>query len=805
MNDQREQRRRFGARYHSSTASEQRNSGCFNLRYPNTLELSTVASEHHRRGRRSASTSGYTRCWDDPYGQQFDFSRDGQHEDTTPYAPKYTSSRPKASGQTIRAPGSSIVTTPSTPSDLVDHNFLPPKTHSEFLTKLTKQNTISNRGPGLQSKAFAYSSLEAASAPILMSKAGSRVAAGSSQGVPARAKESVMKGPRVAMGSAEKKAKSGRDACNSSSPVISPYALRDRSKLNPFHCSPTSLLSASLSSQGLATMKKRKLNSEGSASKPIALDSDSESEAVLHFECASNSVETAGDVVKNDDARTDVADNSAEAVADPEDIASQAVARIIDCDAAIGLFQVTVDLYFQSDRMCMRNIRGKYEAWPFEQHYVLELEHLHDVRSHNVSMETAADAQVTVDETDRTSHLQEEASYIALKLPPLDHAAAKDFYDPTSSDVSRGYVIFCPMETASGNSLGNVIGILRGHADIQMIDDKEHAKGYLRALVHQPFSYKPSQLRRRRNSTGEIVGTPESDEECIGDSITVLTYPLPPCTTDVVTIVRRDVSRLNPGRYLNDNIIDYYFKRMMLETFRDHELVQEKVLFLSSHFYSRLRAGKGSTAGARIESGYKNVSTWLSRSSLFTRSIIFIPINKDVHWSLAVILNPGIAGAEPSNEEAFSCIAVLDPLGSYHRKAAIIRNLRAFLRMQWANSEERSSEPEAQSVPEYGVDRVLTLSVETPLQANSYDCGVYVLKFAEVMLKKCLDLGLLAQNEGVICKDVTDKHLEALITSSAFTAEDITATRKQIQRYIEVDTRAYLLRKDKTSAEEVRY
>ena len=128
----------------------------------------------------------------------------------------------------------------------------------------------------------------------------------------------------------------------------------------------------------------------------------------------------------------------------------------------------------------------------------------------------------------------------------------------------------------------------------------------------------------------------------------------------------------------------------------------------------------------------------------------------------------------------------------------------SFLRMQWANSEERSSELETQSVSEYGVDRVLTLSVETPLQANSYDCGVYVLKFAEVMLKKCLDLGLLAQNEGVISKDVTDKHLEALITSSAFTAEDITATRKQIQQYIEVDTRAYLMRKDKTSAEEVR-
>uniref|UniRef100_M4C2N6 Ubiquitin-like protease family profile domain-containing protein n=1 Tax=Hyaloperonospora arabidopsidis (strain Emoy2) TaxID=559515 RepID=M4C2N6_HYAAE len=244
-----------------------------------------------------------------------------------------------------------------------------------------------------------------------------------------------------------------------------------------------------------------------------------------------------------------------------------------------------------------------------------------------------------------------------------------------------------------------------------------------------------------------------------------------------------------------------FSRRMMLETFRDHTLVQEKVLFLSSHFYSRLRAGKGATAEARMKAGYKNVSTWLSRSSLFTRSIIFIPINKDVHWSLAVILNPGIAGLESSDEDAFSCIAVLDPLGSYHRKAAIIRNLRAFLQMQWASSEGSLGETEAESVSEYGIERVLTSNVETPLQQNSYDCGVYVLKFAEVMLKNCLELGLLAQNDGVIGKDVIDNHLGALITSSAFTAEDITATRKQIQQYIEVDAREYLLRKDKAASE----
>ncbi|CEG37868.1 Peptidase C48, SUMO/Sentrin/Ubl1 [Plasmopara halstedii] len=79
--------------------------------------------------------------------------------------------------------------------------------------------------------------------------------------------------------------------------------------------------------------------------------------------------------------------------------------------------------------------------------------------------------------------------------------------------------------------------------------------------------------------------------------------------------------------------------------------------------------------------------------------------------------------------EALPCIAVLDPLGSYHRKAAIIRSLKTFLRMQWDNSQECVDNMNA--ISEYEMDQVHTLNVNAPHQENSYDCGVYVLKFAE--------------------------------------------------------------------------
>lgn len=53
----------------------------------------------------------------------------------------------------------------------------------------------------------------------------------------------------------------------------------------------------------------------------------------------------------------------------------------------------------------------------------------------------------------------------------------------------------------------------------------------------------------------------------------MLTYPLPPCTTDIVTLIRRDVSRLKPERYLNDNLIDYYFKYGLIVVLRSTGLL----------------------------------------------------------------------------------------------------------------------------------------------------------------------------------------------------------------------------------------
>lgn len=186
--------------------------------------------------------------------------------------------------------------------------------------------------------------------------------------------------PRTLLTSAEKRLKLN-NARKTSSPVISHYALRDRNKPKLFEYSPTATQPFMLRNPRLARLGKRKMNSEGSAAKPIALDSDSESEPEVQSDSASNSTNIVDEVLN--DTRINTAKKDLEEkppAVDLEEIALHAMAQILNCDVMIGLFLCIVDLFFQGDRMCMGNIRGKYEDWPFKEYYLFDFEHLQDVR-----------------------------------------------------------------------------------------------------------------------------------------------------------------------------------------------------------------------------------------------------------------------------------------------------------------------------------------------------------------------------------------------------------------------------------------
>jgi Ulp1 family protease len=134
-----------------------------------------------------------------------------------------------------------------------------------------------------------------------------------------------------------------------------------------------------------------------------------------------------------------------------------------------------------------------------------------------------------------------------------------------------------------------------------------------------------------------------------------------------VEILVQDLDRLNPGQWLNDNLIEFWF----LWLIRNENLDTTDVMMTSTYFYTTL-----------IEKGVHAVDRWFVDDDVFNKKYIMVPINSDNHWSLAVIINPGKISVELDDTEEleeFPCIVMLDSLKSYQNKQVIAKGLHMWL------------------------------------------------------------------------------------------------------------------------------
>ena len=75
------------------------------------------------------------------------------------------------------------------------------------------------------------------------------------------------------------------------------------------------------------------------------------------------------------------------------------------------------------------------------------------------------------------------------------------------------------------------------------------------------FNLQTKQYNTRGRSKRRKLEIGENPE----DAIVVLLYPMEENAQDVITMNRGDLKRLEPGEYLNDNIIDFKLKILMEE------------------------------------------------------------------------------------------------------------------------------------------------------------------------------------------------------------------------------------------------
>ncbi|XP_031733887.1 sentrin-specific protease 7-like [Anarrhichthys ocellatus] len=245
----------------------------------------------------------------------------------------------------------------------------------------------------------------------------------------------------------------------------------------------------------------------------------------------------------------------------------------------------------------------------------------------------------------------------------------------------------------------------------------------------------------------------------------LIQYPAAP-SKGRITVTKEDLACLSGGEFLNDVIIDFYLKFLLLEGVGGS--VVERSHVFSSFFYKQLsrRRAAGVDDAPSVPDRHmrhQRVKTWTRNVDIFTKDFLFVPVNQEAHWYLVVVCFPGLeevqhqefqsstgGSKQPAGKpSSFSlrsqqppectlqswqretvlkrpCVLVMDSLKlSYHEN--VCRLLRDYLQVEW---EVRRGTPRL-----FTADSMRSSSCRVPQQDNSSDCGLYLLQYVESFLQ----------------------------------------------------------------------
>ena len=221
--------------------------------------------------------------------------------------------------------------------------------------------------------------------------------------------------------------------------------------------------------------------------------------------------------------------------------------------------------------------------------------------------------------------------------------------------------------------------------------------------------------------------------------------------SDSVTVTVADRDRLEDGEFLNDSLVDCFLKDATAG-----DTLAARIHLFSSYFFTKMTdiSEDEPTAAKAVERWTKKLG-----KKLFHLDFLFVPVNENLHWSLAVVVNPSgdappdhdvidLVDSSDDDDDATTsdhsttrktkkkvpekknepCILVFDSLRC-HDHERIARYLRAFLKHEYAEhfgACGRRFSPE--TMPVIQLESV-------PHQQNSYDCGVFVLEYFDLILK----------------------------------------------------------------------
>ncbi|XP_057874778.1 sentrin-specific protease 7 isoform X6 [Melospiza georgiana] len=156
----------------------------------------------------------------------------------------------------------------------------------------------------------------------------------------------------------------------------------------------------------------------------------------------------------------------------------------------------------------------------------------------------------------------------------------------------------------------------------------------------------------------------------------LIVYPPPPAKGGL-GVTREDLECLEYGEFLNDVIIDFYLKYLLLE--KAPKPVADRTHIFSSFFYKCLtRTEKNSEGDVKVSAAqrrHRRVRTWTRHINIFNKDYIFVPVNEESHWYMAVICFPWLEEAvyeECPQQNSLSHRPPLEPESESTRAGSVL-------------------------------------------------------------------------------------------------------------------------------------
>ncbi|KAG4106626.1 cysteine proteinase [Neocallimastix lanati (nom. inval.)] len=164
-----------------------------------------------------------------------------------------------------------------------------------------------------------------------------------------------------------------------------------------------------------------------------------------------------------------------------------------------------------------------------------------------------------------------------------------------------------------------------------------------------------------------------------------------------IPIKRCDIRTLINGKWLNDEVINFY-GNLIMERSKNTTNQYPPVYFFNTFFFSNLS-----------DMGYRAVRRWTKKFDLFLYKYIIIPIHLGNHW---------VCSAINFNKKRFEYYDSLH--GGQGNALNLLRNY-----IQEESKDKKKCEMDLSDWEDY-------CPKDIPSQLNGFDCGVFTLSFAEV-------------------------------------------------------------------------